>query len=829
MTSIAKHVCLLAVIGQVPFVWAEAQSVNAASPSPQPQSQTAKPASPAASSTQAFVHSYCVTCHNERLHTASLALDKMDFEHIGANAEVWEKVVSKIRSGTMPPPGLPRPDQTTTNAFAARLEAVLDRAAAAKPHPVRIPIHRLNRTEYANAVRDLLGIEVDSRSLLVADDVGKQGFDNVAGVLSVSPTSLERYISAARKISRLAVGDMSILPGYETYDVPKLLVQDDRVSDDLPFGSRGGVAIHHRFPLDGEYVIKVRLRRQLYHYIIGLGRPHQLEVRLDGKRIKIFTIGGDAPGKPAPASFSGNVPGDPEWETYMHFADDSLEVRFQTNAGTRVVGVSFLESNPKLEGVLQPIQIGFGRTVNEMYDGNPAVEQVAIGGPYHPTSPGDTPSRRRIFICKPVGIADEEPCAKKILASLARHAYRRPVEEEDIRPLMRFYISSSKVGGFEAGIQSAIEALLTDAEFLFRIERDQPNAVPGTVHPLDDFELASRLSFFLWSSLPDDELLDVATSGKLNDSAVLRKQVLRILSDSRSKALVDNFVGQWLKLTKLASAAPDPQLFPDFDENLRQGFEQETRLFVQDQFRSDRSVMEMLSANYTFVNARLARHYGLPNILGDRFRKVTFGNDERGGLLGQGSIMMITSYPNRTSPVLRGKWLLDNVLGTPPPPPPADVPPLNETNAGRPMSMREQMEEHRRSPACSGCHVRMDPLGFALENFDAIGSWRVSSDQAPIDATGIFPDGTQFSGIAGLRKLLLGHREEFIRTFIEKLLAYALGRDVEYYDRPTVRKIQQESASSDYRWSSIILGIVKSAPFQMTVNSDISPTTRSAQ
>jgi mono/diheme cytochrome c family protein len=769
------------------------------------------------SAPEALLMKYCFTCHSEKLHTAGLALDKMDFANVGAEAEVWEKVAAKLRTGSMPPPGLPRPDNASASAFVSKLTGALDRAAEAHPNPGRVPVHRLNQVEYANAVRDLLALDVDARSLLVADDVSKEGFDNTAGVLSASPALLERYMSAARKISRLAIGDPTIAAGFDVYNVPKLLVQDDRVSEDLPFGTRGGFAVHHRFPLDAEYVVKIRLRRQLYSYILGMGRPHQIEVRLDGKLIKLLTVGGEAKGRPAPASYSGNVAGDASWEYYMHFADDPLEVRFPARAGDHVVGVAFLEDVPEPEGVRQPFQVGFGAVVNELYGGNPAVENVAVGGPYKPEGPGDTPSRRKVFTCSPNGSADEEPCARKILEALARRAYRRPVSNTDVRTLGSFYDDARKHGSFEAGIQAAVERILSDPEFLFRVEPDPPSVPARTAYRLGDLELASRLSFFLWSSIPDDQLLELAARSKLSDPAVLQREVKRMLTDPRSEALVDNFATHWLKLPKLPSAAPLPQLFPEFDENLRSSFAQETRLFVLDQLRADRSVTDLLSADYTFVNERLARHYGVPDVYGSRFRKVTFSNGERGGLLGQGSILTVTSYANRTSPVIRGKWLLDAILGEAPPPPPADVPTLKETgDNGKPTTVRERVEQHRKDPACAGCHVRMDPLGFALENYDPIGKWRSTADGLPIDTSSTFPDGTRFTGVRGLRELLLNHREEFVETFTAKLLTYAIGRDMEYYDLPAIRKITREAAAHGYRWSSIVESIVQSAPFQMS-------------
>jgi hypothetical protein len=777
----------------------------------------AQPSTVSTSPQRTLLNQYCLTCHNQRLRTAGLALDTVAVDNIGASAQIWEKVLSKIRTGAMPPPSLPRPEKGAADAFTSYLETALDRASAANPNPGRVAVHRLNQTEYANAVRDLLGLDFDGRSLVIADDADEQGFDNIAGVLSLSPALLERYLSAARTISRLAVGDPAITPAFAMYDVPKGLVQDDRISEDLPFGSRGGMAVHHRFPLDAEYVVKIRLRRQLYDYIIGLGRPHQLEVRLDGKLIKTFTVGGENKGKTAPASFVGQILGDPDWEEYMHSADAGLEVRFPAKAGPRVVGVSFTKDFAEAEGIAQPSG-GRAVAINEWYDGNPSVASVAIGGPYNVQGPGDTPSRRKIFSCVPADAAGEQSCARKILSTLARRAYRREVTEEDIQTLLDFYNSGRRRGGFEAGIQAALQRILVAPDFLFRLETSPANLAPGAVYRLNDVELASRLSFFLWSSIPDDQLLDVATRGKLREPATLEQQVARMLADPRSNALVDNFVSRWLNLFKLRGAAPDPDIFLDFDENLRQAFQQETVLFVQSQLRENCSVTDLLSANYTFVNERLARHYEIPNIYGERFRRVDFKDGKRGGLLGQGSILTVTSYGNRTSPVLRGKWLLEMILGTPPPPPPPDVPPLKEKGENdRPMSVRERLEQHRQNPACAVCHVRMDPLGFALENFDAIGKWRSAEDGVPVDASAALPDGRKFEGVAGLRKLLLSNRGQFAGTVTEKLVTYALGREVEYYDRPAVRKITREAAASDYRWSSIILGIVKSVPFQMSI------------
>lgn len=798
-----------------------AVSGAAAQPGRFQTASTTIPAQPAA--IRVFLDKYCVTCHNERLHTGGLVLENIDVENVGAGAAVWERVIRKLRARAMPPARAAQPDQAGVDGILASLERALDAASIVNPNPGRVGVHRLNRTEYTNAIRDLLALDIDSRTLIAADDAGEEGFDNMAGSLSVSPALVERYISAARKISNLAVGDSRILPAFETYSIPKMLNQDGRVSEDLPFGTRGGIAVRHRFPVNGEYIVRIRLRGQLYDYVIGMGRPHPMELRLDGQRLKVFTVGGDAPGKPAPSSFAGNIPGDPAWEEYMHAVNAGLEFRFPARAGDHFVGVSFVEFTPEPEGVLQPPLTGKdGAPYTESYYGNPELETVSIGGPFSVAGSGDTASRRRIFVCQPARTADERVCANKILSALARRAFRRPVTNADVQMLLGFYDAGRKQGSFESGIESALTRILVDPEFLFRIQRDPADVRAGSVYRVTDLELASRLSFFVWSSIPDDELLDVAARGKLRDPEVLSKQVKRMLEDSRSKALVDNFANQWLGLPKLRGASPDPDEFPDFDENLRDAFQKETELFLRSQVRENRSVLELLRANYTFVNDRLARHYEIPNIYGEGFRRVTFrDNDPRGGLLGQGSILLVTSYANRTSPVLRGKWLLDNILGMPPPPPPPNVPELKEPAKGKPVSMRERMAQHRDNPVCATCHSTIDPLGFSLENFDAIGKWRTTNDGAPIDASGALPDGAQFQGVLGLRNSILKHRDQFVQTLVEKLMTYALGRGLEDYDYPAVRKITRDSAAQDFRWASLIEGIAKSVPFQMAIAQDI--------
>jgi hypothetical protein len=760
---------------------------------------------------------YCLTCHNARQKTGGLSLEQLDPAHVGLDPDTWEKVARKLRTREMPPQGLPRPDQATYDRIVSTLETSLDRAAADNPHPGRVGIHRLNRTEYTNAIRDLLSLDVDGRALLPADEPDQQGFDNVAGVLSVSPRLLENYMSAASTISRLAIGDATIRPVEDTVRIPTATVQDDRASDDLPFGSRGGVSIAYQFPLDGDYQIKVVLKRQLYLYLIGMGEPHQIDVRLDGTLLERFTVGGNGKGTTAPESFAGNTQGDPQWEEYMHTADAGLIVRVPVTAGTHRVGVSFVRRHWEPEGVLQPPQRGFARTTNELYFGNPAVDSVSITGPLAVRETRDSPARRAVFICRPSGTASEDACARRILSTLARRAYRGQVSDSDVDTLMTFYRAGRAEDGFESGIQQGLRRILASPKFLFRIERESAAARAGQPYRVSDVDLASRLSFFLWSSIPDEELLAVAATGTLRERATLERQVRRMLADRRAQALVDNFASQWLTIGRLSGTVPDVDAYPEFDENLREAFRQETRTFIASQLREDRSVVDLLTADYSFVNERLARHYKIPNVYGSHFRRVTFSDGVRGGLLGQGSILTVTSYPNRTSPVLRGRWLLDNVLGAPPPPPPPDIPLLNEGGPDtQTMSIRQQMEIHRKNPTCAVCHVRMDPLGFSLENFDALGKWRTTSDGIAVDASGALPDGTRFEGIAGLRRLVANHQDDFARTFTQKLLAYALGRSLEARDLPAVRRIARDAAVNGYRWSSVIVGITTSTPFTMS-------------
>ena len=783
-----------------------------------PQAPASSSQAAAGTSQSSLIGTYCISCHNQKRLTAGLALDTKDLANPGRDAEVWEKVLGKLRMNAMPPPGLPRPDKLTTDAFVSSLETALDRTAAAHPYAGRTDaLHRLNRSEYKNAVRDLLGLDIDVAALLPPDDADAHGLDNIASILSIPPTLLERYLSAAQKVSRRALGLPPSGPVTETYKVSEFAPQGEQLSDELPVGSRGGAAITHDFPVDGEYVIKLRLRRTIYEYIMGLAVAEQIQVRVDGELVKMFTVGGEDHGTPAPASFSGDVPSVESWEKYATGADAGLDVRVPVGAGRRIVGVSFVRKFAEPEHVIEQATNYIDALRDEMRP--QSIASVAISGPYGTSArgEGEASGRSKVLACRPARPADEEPCARKVLTAIAQRAYRRPVTADEVQTLLGFFAEGRREGGFDAGLQFGLERVLADPNFLFRVEWDPAHLPANTAYRVSDLELASRLSFFLWSSLPDDELLGLARRGLLRQPAVLDRQVRRMVVDPRSKALVENFVGQWLFLRNVRNVTPDPDIFPDFDETLRESFHRETELFVESQFREDRSLVDLLSADYSFLNERLARHYQVPGIYGSYFRRVTFGRDNpRGGLLGQGSLLMVTSYPNRTSPVLRGKWVLDSLLGTPPPPPPPNVPGLKDRGVdGQPATVRARLEEHRKNPVCATCHSQMDPLGFALENFDAIGKWRTSEAGVPVDASGVLPSGAKFAGPAGLREALLGRREQFVRGLTERLLRYALGRELEPSDMPTVRKIVRDSAAHDYRWSFIMSGIVRSTPFTM--------------
>jgi hypothetical protein len=731
-------------------------------------------------------------------------LDKMDVDHPGDGAETWEKVVRKLRGGMMPPQGRPRPSNDDVNKLISYLETSIDRVAANKPNPGRAAIHRLNRTEYGNGIRDLLALDVDVTDLLPADDESN-GFDNIADVLKLSPSLLEQYLAASRKISSLAVGNPAQPVVTQVFRTAPDLAQDEHV-EGLPLGTRGGLLIHHNFPLDGQYDFRVFLLRNIIGYMKGLEWPHQLEITVDGERVFIAPVGGQEDNKMSDANFAAAA----------DTIDARLKTRITVKAGPHDVGVAFLRKNSAEYD--EPLEPHTRDHDLQNMNGTPRIDRVDVTGPFEATGSGDTPSRRRIFTCRPASAAaaEEASCARKILSALARRAYRQPVSDADVDVVMKFYDSGSKNGKFEGGIENALAFILTAPKFLFRTETDPPNAAAGAINRVNDVELASRLSFFLWSSIPDDELMNAAAQGKLKDPAVLDQQVKRMLADPRSQALVRNFAGQWLFLRNLQSSKPDGHEYPNFDDNLRQSFRRETEMLFDSVLRENRSVLDLLTANYTFVNERLAKHYGIPNVYGTQFRRVTLTDQTRMGLLGQGSVLTVTSYPNRTSPVLRGKWILENIMGTPPPPPPPNVPPLKENEEGaKPKSVRELMEEHRKNPACSGCHSVMDPLGFSLENFDGVGEWRSKDQSGPIDASGQLADGTKVEGPVTLRQALMKHPEQFAGTVTEKMMIYALGRGLEYYDMPVVRGIVRDSAKNDYRLPSIIISIVKSTPFQM--------------
>jgi mono/diheme cytochrome c family protein len=800
-------------------------SVQTSASSSQSSSTPAATPSPIKS----VVDTYCVSCHNDKLRTSGLSLEGIDTARPAANAEVWERVVTKLRAGAMPPAGRPRPDAKTYQTTTSWLENELDRAWLATPNPGRISaVQRLNRTEYNNAIRDLLALDVDVKPLLPGDDTADGSFDNVADVLNISTAHLERYLSVARQVTRLAVGLPPTNPPVETFEIPLHIVQDDRQSEDLPFGSRGGIAVRHTFPANGEFLIKVRLRRQYQDYIMGMGWPQQLDVRLDGKLLKRFTVGGNAKGRPAAASYAGDgepgFAGDPEWEKYMQSEGDAgLEVRLPIDAGPHVVGVSFVREMFEPEGLPQPLQRGRVITNDQIYMDHAAVGLVQIGGPYQVTrAPIDTPSRRAVFVCQPQRGADERACATKILTRMARLAYRRPVTKTDQQTLLAFFDRGRQeiAGSFDTGIQFALERMLVDPDFLLRVHRDRSGPPKGGPYKLSDLEVASRLSFFLWNSIPDERLLDAAERGELTKPAVLERETRRMLADARAvSALVDGFAAQWLNLRRVSEVVVHPDFYPNYDESLLEAFKTETEMFVGSTVREDRSVLDLLRADYTFVNERLARHYGLKGISGSRFRRVTLPDlEQRGGLLAHGSLLSTTSYPDRTSPVLRGKWLLTNIFGVDvPQPPPGVNTSLEDPKPGvQPVSIRERLSRHRTSPTCASCHAVIDPMGFALEHFDAIGGWRTADESGrPVDATGTTPNGAKVDGLASLRALLLADPNQFPRTVTEKLLAYALSRRLEYSDRPAVRTIVRDAAAHDYRWSAIVLGIVKNPTFLM--------------
>jgi hypothetical protein len=823
----AKSACFAIVFALV--------AVGVIFPSVAAQSQRSS-TSEAGSTDRAVLNKYCISCHNAKLRTGGLTLDGLSPEDVDQDSATWEKVVRKLRSGAMPPAGRPRPDAATYDAVASHLEARLDRVASARPNPGRLPLfHRLTRTEYKNAVRDLLGLEqlpkaVDLELVLPADN-SSSGFDNIADLLFVSSTQLEQYLSAAQQLSSVAIGDHAVPPLVDTYRLSDQFNQEYQ-ADGAPFGTRGGTVIRTYLPLDGEYRIHIELAD-------APREPHQLEIAVDDERAAVIAAnqppaaaGAEEPEKKTdtgsiaerldeiatPIKINSVVNRrfelDRRNEARRRAIEKGLDVDLPLKAGPRVIAVTFLKrTSAKGEALVRPRLRGRGQL--------PAVASVTIRGPQKIAGTGDTPSRRRIFVCTPAGAADEPACAKKIFSTLARRAYRRPVTEADLRPLMAIYEAERAETGFESGIKQGLERILVSPQFLFRIER-QPSAVPaGAAYRISDVELASRLSFFLWSSIPDEELLDLAERGKLRNRSVLDVQVRRMLRDPRSEALATNFGAQWLYLRDLREKSPSPALFPDFDLSLRDAFERETTLFLASVFREDRSVIDLLRANDTFMNERLARHYGVENVSGNDFRRVTHPDisPRRGlGLLGHSSILTVTSYANRTSPVLRGKYVLANLLGAPPAPPPPNIPALATENkaSGKVLPMKEAMRQHRENAACASCHAAMDPIGFALDNFDALGRWRtVDASGTPIDASGALPDGRRFHGAAGLGQILLDRPERFVSNLTENLLGYALGRSIEHHDLPVVRSVVRTSAARDYRFSDLVLGVVHSTPFQM--------------
>jgi mono/diheme cytochrome c family protein len=725
---------------------------------------------------QALVKTYCVTCHNERLKTGGLVLEGIDLTDVNSHAEVWEKVIRKLRTNAMPPAGVRRPDSKDAAALAGYLESEIDRAATANPNPGRTEaFHRINRAEYENVVRDLLGLDVVDVSELPADDAS-YGFDNMGSALKVSSSLLEQYLTTARKTVRVAIGSKAISTTAHTFRVKADFTQRERV-DGLPLGTRGGLEVPYVFPVGAEYEFRVSLRNQ--------NRSDSMEVSLDGDVLELMDLA------KAPSDADGVY----------------VKVRSPVKSGAhRVVATFVADSYALADGFRQPFDVGDG--------GRPSITSLTITGPFGTTGVSDTSSRRRIFVCYPKTTSEELPCAKQILTAISRRGYRRPVAQQDVEPLLAAYADGRATGDFESGIELALRRLLVSPHFLFRVEQDPSS--PNRIYKVTDLELASRLSFFIWSSIPDDELLDLAARAKLRDPGVLTKQVRRMLADPRARELTRNFAGQWLFLRNLPAALPDVVLFPNFNENLRQDFRKETELFFDSLLREDRSVLDLVSADYTFLNERLAKWYGVPGVYGSRFRRVALADENRRGILGQGSFLTVTSHANRTSVVGRGKWILENLLGSPPPPPPPNVPALKE-NSGteRPRTLRERMAAHRASPVCSSCHARMDPLGFALENFDAVGQWRSQEGFQPIDVTSVLPDGTKVDGPSGLRQMILNRPEQLTMTVAEKMLTYALGRGLEYTDGPTIRSIVRKTAQDNYRLSTLVVAVTESVPFQM--------------
>jgi hypothetical protein len=823
-----------------------AKAVTASSPQATPVASHAEPVVPS----KAFLTTYCITCHNQKLKTGGLALDAFDVTDVAAHAPEWEKAVVKLRAGLMPPTGMPRPAQSVIDQFTSSLEKALDRAAEANPNPGRTePFHRLNRFEYQNAIRDLLGLDIDMTPMLPTDEIS-YGFDNIAGVLKLSPLLTERYLNTAQTVARLALGTPAP-PKGDLYRVPDQLDQDVRL-EGMPVGTRGGTRVDYLASRDGEYDLKVRVGRGIDSDIPHFIGEQKLEISIDGLPVHVFTLPetpeedlnierqvARAPGTgPAPKVRQVDANGDPipdEAALARRKLDDNWVIRVPMTAGVHEIRATFLmKTGAVSEGFRKPFlkpYIGRGTDDARETREGAALRELEIMGPLNPGGAEGSPSYRRVFVCKPSKASEEIGCAKTILSKLARQAYRRPVTDADVKVLIDFYNQGRAAGTFDSGIELALQRILVSPSFLFRTEFAPPPPLRGSgaagpsapvstgAYRINDLALASRLSFFLWSSIPDEELLDLATQGKLRDPAVLERQTRRMLADPRSEAFINNFAGQWLSLRRLPDIVPDPFLFPDYGDTLARAFQRETELFFGSILREDRSAVELLTANYTFVNERLAQHYDIDNIKGINFRRVTLADDSpRRGLLGKGSILTVTAMPNRTSPVVRGKWVLQNLLGAPPPEPPPNVPGLEENGnkVTKVKTMRERLEQHRASPTCASCHKLMDPIGFALESFDAVGKFREFDENfEPIDSSGIYADGSRIDGLAGLRQVLVNHSDQFLVNVTKTLLTYALGRGVEYYDTPAVRAILRDAAPQDYRLSSIILGIVKSTPFQM--------------
>jgi hypothetical protein len=765
------------------------------------QATKAKAAAPA-DAHRKLVTQYCLGCHNARTKSGNLVLEGLSLDNVAQNAPVWEKVIRKLHGGQMPPQNMPRPDAKSVAAFTQYLETSLDSAIAANADPGRAGLHRLNRTEYANAIRDLLALEIDPADYLPPDDES-DGFDNIAEALRVSPTLLDQYLVASRKISALAVGDMEMTPLSRVIHVPPDRSQEGHI-DGLPLGTRGGTIAKHNFPLDGDYDFSVFLLQNIVGYVTGLEYEHELEIAIDGERVFLAPVGGEA----------DNLMSDENLGVAKDTLDARLKARIPVKAGRRTVTVAFLRRNSAPSD--EPLQL-FTRNLDlQDMNGLPIIDHFQISGPYGATGSGDTVSRSKIFTCQPKAVTEEAACARKILSTLAKRAYRRPVSDSDLASLMKLYESGRQGASFEKGIQSAMRLILANPKFLFRSEPDPKTAKPGSSYRLGDLELASRLSFFLWSSIPDDQLIDLAARGQLKNPVILEQQVKRMLADPKADALVSNFAGQWLLLRNLQSQTRDQAVFPNFDDNLRQAFRTETEMLFAGVMREDRSVVDLLDADYTFVNERLAKHYGIPGIYGSHFRRVKVTDPNRRGILGQGAFLTVTSESNRTSPVKRGKYILETVLGTPPPPPPPNVPALKENEEGdkNATTLRSRLALHREAATCSTCHSIMDPLGLAFENFDAVGRWRNKEPGGAVDAAGQLADGTKISGAAELRAVLLKRPEQFVETMTEKLMIYALGRGVEYYDMPVIRGIARNAAKQNNKFSAIVTGIVKSTPFQ---------------